>query len=160
MAMRTMASSIGSSPQRLVRDVGQAVNTARKQQVALAASEVALVGVPGEPDYKKGVTEAFQNMIPVHKNVGNAVVGSIAYRTNELAWRDYNPGFYQGLYAPEGEYSSKPFYYTDLEAAQADPSLIKTASADELPVYGQAATPNRSLARPFTTQVIQDADTF
>jgi hypothetical protein len=158
--MRELSSGVSTSPQRLVRKVNEVVKTAQRQQVAQAAPEVAMTGVPSEPDYRKGVTEAFQNIIPIHRAVGNSIVGGIAYRTNELAWRDYNPGFFDGLFAPSGEYSSKPFYYTDLAAATANPSLIKTAGEDELPVYGETSTPNRSLARPFTTKVIQDTDVW
>jgi hypothetical protein len=156
--MRELKSGVSTSPHSLARTVGETIQTAQRQQVAQAAPEVAMTGVPSEPDYRRGVTEAFANMVPVHKRVGNSVVGGIAYRTNSQAWRDYNPGFYQGLFAPPGEYSSKPFYYTDLEAAALDPTKIKTASADELPQYGQGATPNRSLARPFTTRIVQDSD--
>lgn len=161
--MRQMTSGISTNPQRLARAVTDTVKRSQKQQVQLAAPDVAMVGVPGEPDYKKGVTDAFQQMMPVHKNSGNGVVGGVSYRTNELAWRDYSPGFFQGLFAPEGEYNAKPFYYTDIQAAMDnpdDPALIKTAAADELPVYGEAATPTRSQARPGSTQVIQDSDVW
>lgn len=158
MAMREMKSSIGSSPHQLARNVGEAVNRSQAQQVRQAAPEIAMAGT-SDPDYKKSVTEAFTNMVPVHKNSGNAVVGGLAYRTNELAWRDYNPGFFQGLYAPAGEYSSKPYYYTDMVAAESDPSVIKTGDPADVK-FGEAVTPNRSLARPFATQVVQDTDTF
>jgi hypothetical protein len=158
--MREMTSGVSTSPQRLVRKVNETVRVAQRQQVAQARPEIAMTGVPGEPDYRRGVTEAFKSVIPVHKNVGNSVVGGIAYRTNELAWRDYAPGFFDGLFAPAGEYSSKPFYYTDLAAAEIDPSLIKTAREDELPVYGETSTPTRSQARPISTKVIQDSDVW
>jgi hypothetical protein len=158
--MKMMTTGISTSPHTLTKAVNESVSQAQRQQVRLAAPEVAMTGVPGEPDYKRGVTEPFKNIIPVHRNSGSAVVGGIAYRTNEKAWRDYNPGFFQGLFAPEGEYDSKPFYHTDLVAAASDPTLIKKATAKESEkiVYGEAATPNRVQARPVSTQLIQDAD--
>src|SRR5690348_6576407 len=105
MAMRELKSGVSTSPYPLARSVGEAVQTANRQQVNQAAPEVAMAGVPSEPDYRKGVTEVFKNIIPVHRRVGNSVVGGIAYRTNKKAWRDYNPGFFQGIAAPPGQYS-------------------------------------------------------
>jgi hypothetical protein len=160
--MRALASMVRSTDRNLVSQVATQVNTFRRQQVKQAASEVVMAGVPGEPDYKRGVTAAFRNYIPVHKNSGSNVVGMLAYRTNNKAWRDYNPGFFQGLYAPEGEYDAKPYYYTNIQAVMDnpdDPSLIKTGDPEDV-VYGTASAANHSQARSFTTNVIQDTDNW
>jgi hypothetical protein len=112
-----------------------------------------MVGVPGDSDQRRFLTPALANLLPIH----TTNTSSLAYSTNKNQWRDYSPGHFEGLLPPPGEYSSKPFYYTDLSA---EPVVIKEPDPDRPYSPTRPVIVNRATARPFSVNIIADKGTL
>jgi hypothetical protein len=151
--MKTRVSSVGTIEPQQRKAVGDAFRLDQKQQIAHATPSLSIQGVPGEYDHRKFITPIFANMVPVQTGVaGGPVVNTIAVTTDPLQWRDYDPGFYSGMFAPPGEKDSKPYYYTDLATGSGP-----THSPDPV-APTRAVITERTTAKVFSVNIIQDRD--
>jgi hypothetical protein len=130
----------------------EVVKTSQSSQTRLAAPSSSLAGVPGEPDHRHFLTAPFQHMIPIQSGNGAAVVGSIAYTTNDKAWRDYDRGRYQGIFAPPGEYDQKPAYFTY--------DLTTPRTPDHYLDPNKAVVTSNITAGPLSVRVAQETNLF
>jgi hypothetical protein len=142
---KSSVSSISPAQRKAVREAYQANRT---QQILLAAPDEALLGVPGDQDQRKFLTDHFENMVALQTRN----TGTIGYHTNPEQWRDYDPGRFDGLLAPPGEYDARPYYYSDLNA---DPFIEKTA--DHVVTPSRPVTYQRATALPFSVNIVQEA---
>lgn len=102
--MKQMVSAISTIPYRQKLAVGESFKAQQHQQTAQAQPQISMAGVPGEGDHRKFLTAPFKNTVAIQTGTHVGTVGSIAYSTNKNQERDYDTGYFGGLYAPTGDY--------------------------------------------------------
>jgi hypothetical protein len=163
--MKQMISGISTIPYNQKFAVDAAFRNSKRQTTNQAAPSTALAGVPGEPDHRKFLTGALQNMIPVHTGNTEGVVGTLAYSTNNKQWRDYDPGRLDGLYAPAGEYlyaKRATISYKGNPDPLGPPTIRYTITNTPEAVVPptRAVVTNPAKAGVFSVKVVQEADPF
>lgn len=142
--MKQMVSSVSTIqyPQRVA--LGETFKNSNRQQTTQAAPSLAMAGVPGEYDFRKFLTGAFQNMIPVQVGNSSTVVGTIAYSTNKNQALDFDPGRFTGPYVPAGGYAYPAL--PDVPTRYIPPNRVVVT--------------NPSTASVFSTKVVQETDIY
>jgi hypothetical protein len=141
----------------------EAMRQANRANENQGKPQSAVQGVPGEYDFRKFLTPALQEMVPVHYHSGGSVVSSLAVATGSKEWRDleYDPGRYSGLFSPAGEYASGNLTFTlqiqDLEhGGYKDVEVANLPQAEVLPT--KSVQIQKSSAKPFSINVLQSTD--
>ena len=141
------------------RATGEAVRRGQHEQIQAAKPDISLAGIPGQGDPHHFLTAPFQNIVPVQTAVGNSAVGSLAVNTGRDIWSDYDPGRYEGINAPQGEYNP-PITVT----YPVDPVTGLVVRHEEIDFSGRTPTPpskavvtSQGSARPFSVRVMQNS---
>jgi hypothetical protein len=161
------------NPATAARAGGEAYRTQTAQKIVQARPGLAIKGVPGDTDQRRMLTPPFENMVMAQVGNGNLVTNVPAYATGTKQHRDYDPGRFGGLYSPAGEYAYKVLPITTTPSIDPVtgsylrdpvtgnylfttlyPSPVRLFPPSEVVVVG------KSVARPTTTNVIQESDVW
>lgn len=160
--MKQMTSGVSTIPYRQKLAVGEAFKAQQRQQVAQASPQISMAGVPGDPDHRKFLTPAFQNMETIQTGNSAGTVGSLAVSTNKNQWRDYDPGRFTGPYSPAGEYGPfvAVFYVQDPETFEYKRHEELDATRRIVGLPSRVVVTNPTKAGVFNIKAIGETDIF
>lgn len=156
--MQEMVSKITTIPFNNRKEVVAAANKSQRETTSHIAPSISVEGVPGEYDFRKFLTPAFEGLRPVKNSSGGAVVNSIAVTTNKESWKSEEPAFINGLFGPVKKVEGTARWYTDLSGvAEGDPVPPVTTFDDGYPP-SKAVVTGQTTAKGFSNKLTQASD--
>jgi hypothetical protein len=159
--MKEMISKVTTVPYNSAKSVGAVVKSAQRDQVRQAAPTIDIQGVPGEYDFRKFLTPAFEGWRPVQSGVGGIMVGSIVITTNNDSWKSPNnpnvPVYINGLFGPVKNQEDTSSWYTDLSSAEEGGPPVDITTTDDHTLPTKAIVTGQTTAKPFSVRLTQAA---
>jgi hypothetical protein len=158
--VREMVSGITTN-YNSVNTTGKVIKTAQRDQVRQATPTIDVQGVPGEYDFRKFLTTAFEGWRAVQSGSNGTMVGSIVITTNNDSWKSPNspnvPVYINGAYGPVKNQEDKSTWYTDLSSVEeGGPPILMTTTNDHTPP-SRVIVSGQTTAKPFSVRLTQAA---
>lgn len=158
--MREMISGITTTVKyNSAKSVKAVVKSAQHDQVRQAAPTIDIQGVPGEYDFRKFLTPAFEGWRPVQSGSNGTMVGSIVVTTNKDSWKTAGtgPAYVNAIFGPVKSPENTDSWYTDLSSAEEGGPPVDITTTDDHTPPTRVIVSGQTTAKPFSVRLTQAA---